>query len=938
MPLGLTLLIVMGVATPAWGEIYLRQKATGTRSSATACTCTITATWPAATRAGSTLVAAISAHTSLTFTSPASPTWTSAALINYGGGQPKPVSQIFYVQNASAQSGAVTFTLSAAADASLVIMELGGAAATGVLDYTNTGNGFDTLPNTSSPGSVNTTQADEYAVAVLAIEAGGLTFSSSALTFGYSFEQTINSPTLLSTQVMVKTLTSLGTQETGATISGGVNKAWVAALATFKANTAAITSKYWWGTAGADCGAASWKSYDDTGCPTSAAPTSSQKAIWSASSTNCTYGSTTTIGALQMDSTYTGTVTVGSGVNLTANDAAQVATVNGGTLAAGSGTVTFKGGANVGTAGTLDLTSTGTLAIGNTKSLVIDGTLKATDASTIPTIQVDSSGSYTFSVGSSGAATPVLNIDGLNVKNTAANGMYINTVSGSATTFTRFDRVAFSSGTGTQLLKIAAPTLYLTSTGCTFDAGIATGTTTYAVTLAGNGSTGTPDTTETRAVFGGTTCANNWTVGASDRTCLNVAAGTGTTAKSDDDGDGDGVGNTPASNGAIAQFLRGGGTDTAGTIEGFPTAAFDWNTFTYYSTYVSFHDVSGTVDRIYVRSQTGTAAYAWDTPSAETIVGTPLWNTSGGVHYLYVALASGKVYRLVDNLSSLTLDTAWTVNPYDCSCTISTPLAMDLTNLYWAGTQSGNKVFTLAQGSGTSPGGPVTISPTLTSTAPAVWTSAGTTYLFVGLVGNIVQIDITNQMLAQTNTNPGSATVYGRIGIGTTSSNKAFAGDDGGTFWAIDPASFGGTNKRWSYTVAGDQIKSSAYYDFTDDKVHFGTEGGKVVVLDGNGAPLTGYPYLPGDANAAIRSAILYQSGVIVVGTTTGKLYFIDRNNGTTGPALIRQYNFGPTQSVSGIGYDASVGRYMVSTSDATAKDGRLLFIDAISDPTPGSS
>src|SRR5207253_1342230 len=107
--------------------------------------------------------------------------------------------------------------------------------------------------------------------------------------------------------------------------------------------------------------------------------------------------------------------------------------------------------------------------IGNGKSLVIDGTLKATDSSTIPTIQVDTSGSYTFSVGSSGAATPALNIDGLNVKNTAANGMYINTVSGSSTTFTRFDNIAFSSGTGTQLLKISAATLYLASSGCSFD-------------------------------------------------------------------------------------------------------------------------------------------------------------------------------------------------------------------------------------------------------------------------------------------------------------------------------------------------------------------------------------------------------------------------------------------------------------------------------------
>jgi hypothetical protein len=36
------------------------------------------------------------------------------------------------------------------------------------------------------------------------------------------------------------------------------------------------------------------------------------------------------------------------------------------------------------------------------------------------------------------------------VKNTDTNGMYINPVAGASTTFTRFDNIAFSGGTGTQ--------------------------------------------------------------------------------------------------------------------------------------------------------------------------------------------------------------------------------------------------------------------------------------------------------------------------------------------------------------------------------------------------------------------------------------------------------------------------------------------------------
>jgi hypothetical protein len=82
---------------------------------------------------------------------------------------------------------------------------------------------------------------------------------------------------------------------------------------------------------------------------------------------------------------------------------------------------------------------------------------------------------------------------------------------------------------------------------------------------------------------------------------------------------------------------------------------------------------------------------------------------------------------------------------------------------------------------------------------------------------------------------------------------------------------------------------------------------------------------------------LLYTGGILVVGTTTGRLFFLDRNNGTTGPAMVRQYYFGPTEAVSGIGYDSNVNRYMVSTADPTTNDGRLYYIDLIADPTAGT-
>ena len=264
-----------------------------------------------------------------------------------------------------------------------------------------------------------------------------------------------------------------------------------------------------------------------------------------------------------------------------------------------------------------------------------------------------------------------------------------------------------------------------------------------------------------------------------------------------------------------------------------------------------------------------------------------------------------------------------------------TPLGYDTSNLYWGGVTSApatQKVWTLGQTSRAQPtGSPLTITPTLTSGSPVLWTSGATRYAFMGMSGNIIKVNLSNQTVDATNINPGAATVYGRIGLGGTT--RVFAGDDGGNFWAIDPTNFAGTSRVWQYAVSGDSIKSSPYYDYGTAVVHFGTELGKLVALSSSGVALTGYPFTPGSTSDAIR-AVLYLNGVLAFGTTTGKLYFYDRNNGTTGPALIREYDFGPTEMVSAVAYDGSSSRYMVSTADPTTTDGRLYFFDQLTDPT----
>ena len=282
-----------------------------------------------------------------------------------------------------------------------------------------------------------------------------------------------------------------------------------------------------------------------------------------------------------------------------------------------SGSMTVKGTMTIQSTGTLTLTS-GSLALGTSSAsstLIVDGAFNSTGGA----IAAVSAGKpYTFEVGSTKGSTPNLNINGLTVANTDSHGMWVNvytsTPGAAVTTFTEFDKVAFSSGTGTStaLLNINASTLYLSSNGCTFD-----NSTTYAVMLTSTAATGAMGP---RALFGNATCNSS---------------GCTSTLKKDDDSDG----TASPTNGAVVQFIRAAESDTDGTMIGFPTAAFDWSTFSWYSTYAAFHDASAGSDVIYVRDESGTPVYSWKDPTAtETIVGTPAWTTSGGSHYLYVAV------------------------------------------------------------------------------------------------------------------------------------------------------------------------------------------------------------------------------------------------------------------------------------------------------------
>ena len=631
--------------------------------------------------------------------------------------------------------------------------------------------------------------------------------------------------------------------------------------------------------------------------------------------------------------------------------AAQVAALAGGNQPGGgagilslSGSLTVSGGVTVLSTGTLTLATGSTLSIGSGKTLVMDGTLNASGGT------ITGAGAYEFDVGSSSTATPTLNISGLAVQNTNKYGMQINSsglgvATGAATAFSQFDNIAFSKGTDTvagTLLDIHADVLYLSSTGCSFDAGTAK-TTNVAVTAVGTSSSGDGP----RVLFGGTTCAASWT---------DATGHCGTSAKSDNDSNNDGV--ASAVGGAVVQFVPSVEDDTAGTIVGFPTAAFSWTDFTYYSTYVAFHDASGGSDVIYVRDASGNPLYSWiDPTSGEIITGTPQWITPvvGGPHYLYVSVNgssvnTGKIYRLKDSgtgttSGTLTVDASWgTSGAYSCTCTITSNLSIDTTNIYWAATTgtTTQQLFGISQASAAtiSAAWPVTPPSNVTTSSPALVTqSAGPTTIYLGTAGDLVQLAVDGTF--KTNSAPG--TITGRVSSGTSylaatfGTSRLYAGDSSGTMWAISPAGFPGSTALWSYAAGG--AITGNYYDAATDTLQFGTSGGSVLVIAGAGStPLTGYP--PALGSDPITAAPLYYGGVLVVGTTLGKLYFLDRSTTAAGgsPVLLKEYNFGPTESVSSIsvGFDSSSNpsHYVVSTS-SIANDGRLYYLDLVADPSP---
>ena len=498
------------------------------------------------------------------------------------------------------------------------------------------------------------------------------------------------------------------------------------------------------------------------------------------------------------------------------------------------------------------------------------------------------------------------------------------------------------------MLEIYSKALNLSSSGCTFGKNADTKFAALAVKLIGNG---TGDG-ETRAIFGGTTCQSNsgaWTGGGADKIC--VAA-----AKSDDDSDGNGIADsgTAASNGAIAQFVRAAEDDTAGTIVGLPTAAFDWNTFTYYSTYVAFHN-SAAKDVVYVRDETGTPLYSWTVPTAgETITGTPQWISvkvgTVTTHYLFVATSAGKVYKLIDTATgdttgTLTLDTVstgWkTNNPFSCSLHDQHAAGHGRQQPLLGEHDRHQELLDLgagdAVGSADDPAQP-----------------GGDQHRDLGGDDRLDDLcvhggerrgpaDQHRRQLGQRDQQlarhaRGVRTNRGRPGGDQTGLCRRRRRNDVGHqsdhphhLRQRAPVELQHRQCHQELAVLRHRHRHRPVRDARGDDHRPRRQR--------RGPQQRRYPYTPaGGSGDPITSAPLYYNGVLAVGSTGGKLYFLDRNTGnaTTPVTIIREYQFGSSEAVSGIGFDPTANRYMVSTASSSG-DGRLYYIDLIADPTPTS-
>jgi hypothetical protein len=443
--------------------------------------------------------------------------------------------------------------------------------------------------------------------------------------------------------------------------------------------------------------------------------------------------------------------------------------------------------------------------------------------------------------------------------------------------------------------------------------------------------------------------------------------GSGEPRDGDDDTNDDGVILAPETatlhGGAIVQWVYTANVDMTGVIQGFPLPAFDWNTFTYYSTYVLMQTSTGGVDTIYVLNTDGDLqSYSFSlTSPTERIIGPIFWDTEGASHVVYFGTSTGTVHRLIDTGASLVPAPGPWSTPFQIAGTlpeVTTPVVSDRTNVYFGGRSSaaGYEAYAIDIATKTMMLSPATpLGSVRPSTAPAWWFDVTGTNLFWGSLatgaapagsrlyrvqtstwGTVAQFnsatspaagDCTSDFLALANVtnSPWDPVPY------------LYVGEMNGFMHAVDAVgTFTLTRPGFPFRDAVSAIRGGAVLDFWGNRLFYGNAAGSLYTLGTfAGAWSLGTNYFRfATTGGPIQTMPLYLEGVLYASNANGSLYVLDVNTGA-GQALIRTWNLGITAATNDVGdvsRDFNTSRIYVGTSG-----GRLYSVPVTTDPTPAA-
>jgi hypothetical protein len=386
-------------------------------------------------------------------------------------------------------------------------------------------------------------------------------------------------------------------------------------------------------------------------------------------------------------------------------------------------------------------------------------------------------------------------------------------------------------------------------------------------------------------------------------------------------------------NGAQVNWLHGIMDELAGTLQGFPSPAFDLGTFAHYSTYVVSQDYSGGDDAIYVLDGDGIldAGYplpAFTVPAANgNIVGTPFWTTEGAAHTVYFGTSLGYIYKLVDTGTSLTTVGGFAVDGraeaspkiYE----VTTSFTDDGTNVYFGGEDESavNRIWAYVQATGARAF--VTgNAATRLQAAPATDAGATTYIYFGGQDGRVSRLNVSTQTIDLTNTTPNDA-VTAAIGM-HAGGLRIHAGDYNGAMHGLQPdmtTLTGWATPRYITPHAdGDvEIRSAPFISYILSRVYWGDSDGHVTIANSDGTTVAGYPVQP-EVGRAIVASPAVDDGDIYIGNDNGKVFLIDEATA----AVLHTYRFGTNVVISEIAYQWDKDLYLVA-----GDNGKVYYIPA---------